>query len=389
MSKSLFLKIIVYLFSFFLAFGKFDPFGTNGVFFDAITVLLGMSILLSTDAFLYIKKYSIQLSILFAIGIIMFIMGFIYGEPYFNAKYFSAVIIFWLLSYYYISNQIVCFNSIFLFAISSALIALLYNFGFLDSYFNIDTKGRLQLFEENPNSISTRMAIAFVSLFYIVIENPLKYKKIRFLLLLLLPSLFFIVIAFASRGSSLLLIMGSASIILLSKISKRYKLFLISGAFLLYISLIGFFKTTSLFERFEQEENVLGIRETIWENAFQIFYDNPNGIGELGYVKEMYSRYNWYLDTHNLYLYFLVTGGIFTLLLFLLFLAQLFIKSYTNLRRGNSFSVILLIFLLFLAGKTGGILTYLVMWFFFSIIYSFDIKKLNDELNSSPRLGSS
>lgn len=376
MNKAVYFLIV--LFSFFLGFGKFDPFGTGGLFFDLITLFLMITIAFYTDVLKEIGLYKKILMALCSIVMLFFITGLLYGYAYvdvnlFNFKFLSAIIIFWFLSYVFKKNPKLCLYSIILFSLSCSLIAILYNFSFLNSVSEI-RNGRLYIFEENPNSISSRMAIAFVVLTYIIIENPLNLKFYRFFLGLALPSLFLFVVETGSRGSFMALFLGVGLIVFFSNVNKYIKFFLgIVSAFLLK-KIFDFIQTTSLFDRLNADD-FSGGREEIWTNALGIFYDFPWGVGEGGYITEMTIRFSSQHDTHNLFIYLLVCGGWISLLLFLFFLKELFQKVLINLKNGNSLLLIIFVFLVFLASKTGGVITYLIMWYFFAVINSFDVMK--------------
>jgi hypothetical protein len=369
---------IIVLFSFFLGFGRFDPFGTGGLFFDLITLFLMITIAFYTDVFKEIGLYKKTLMALCSIVMLFFITGLLYGYAYvdvnlFNFKFLSAIIIFWFLSYIFKKKPKLCLYSIILFSLSCSLIAILYNFGFLNSVSEI-RNGRLYVFEENPNSISSRMAIAFVVLTYIIIENPLHLKFYRFFLGIALPSLFLFVVETGSRGSFVGLLLGVGLFMFLSNLNVYIKFFLGIVSVFLFIKIFDFIQTTVLFDRLNAGD-VSGGREEIWTNALEIFYDFPWGVGEGGYITEMTIRFSSQYDTHNLFIYILVCGGWLSLLLFLYFLKELFQKALINLKKGNSLLLIIFVFLVFLASKTGGVITYLIMWYFFAVINSFDIMK--------------
>lgn len=364
---------IVIIFSFFLGFGKFDPFNTNRIYFTVLTAFLVVSILTLTNVIKYIHLYLKEIVLLLLIIIFFSLADVAYTYSYrnnyiINFKYLSAIIIFWVLSYVFLLNYKLMILSILWFSISCSLIAIFYNIGYLESYGEI-LNGRLRIFGENPNSISTRMAISFIIIIYIIIENPLKFTKWRLLLLLGLPSLLQFVIDTGSRGSFLALVLGLIMTVVLSKRSMLKSILLISFGVIFVFLAVRLIADTVLLMRFEGE-NVLGGRDYIWRNSFMIFLDHPFGIGENGFIEEMERRYSDYHDTHNLFLYLLVSGGGFALISFLFFLRHLFLKSISSLKDGNSLFLILFGFLFFLISKTGGVLTYLVMWYFFAVINS-------------------
>lgn len=374
--------ILVIIFSFFLAFGKYDPFSTNGVYFDIIVIVLILSLFFSKDIFLKFRSIKNQIIILSLIGFYLFIIGLFYNTNYegyisdevhvFNFKYYGAIIIFSQLSLIFKSNTKLMYQSIFVFSLSCAIISCLHYYGYLASSLEF-RNGRLIIFEENPNSISSRMAIALVVFFYLIVNDPLKFYHYRFILFLALPFLFFFIIETGSRGSSIAVGLGVFLILLFSKISFKWKTILFVLSFCVVYYLFGFILSTSLYERFNNSD-LDGGRFEIWANTLEIFYNNPLGVGEIGYKLELFEHFGMTSDTHNLFLYMLVTGGFIVFILFTFFLQKLLRISFFNMKEGEPLGLMLFIFLLFLMSKTGGILTYLIMWYIFAII------------NASPRV---
>lgn len=372
-------RIIIYLFSFFLAFGLYDPFGTNGLYFDFLTVVTILSIVIKNNINSILKTNKVEVVTLLGIAFLLFFSAFIYGVSYkegvpINFKFISAIIIFILLSTEYRGNHREAIWSMYFFAVSCGLISTLYSLGLLDSQFQINN-GRLIIFDENPNSISSRMALGFIILYYLLFNGKKTLGKYRFISILFFLPIINFVIATGSRGSFLILILSLFIITLLAKIRIIYKVTL--GVITVGVSAYIFitFIESSLFERF-MNEGLLDSREDLWSNALSIAIDNPVfGVGEEGYWIEMSKRTNKVLDTHNLFIYLLVCGGSMALITYLFFLVRLFKKSYLQYKNKNILPMILFVFFIFLMAKTGGIITYLIMWYFLAFINSYTIEK--------------
>ena len=111
-------------------------------------------------------------------------------------------------------------------------------------------------------------------------------------------------------------------------------------------------------------------RRELNREAIQIFKDKPLlGVGVQRFQNEMILRFNEERTVHNLYLYILAVSGIVGLICFGLFLFHLSKDSYA-IRKGTSLAITLLIYVFFLAYKTGGALTYMLMWYVFGVIIS-------------------
>lgn len=383
-----YLKHLVIVFSFFLGFGLYDPFGTNGLYFDLLTILSMLLIATQTKAIIKAKYFKKELLLLFAIGLVVFLADLFYGYSYAerwdtHIKYMAAIFIFWFFSFIFRENRKLALYSLLSFSISCAMIALIYSLGGFSNVSELSGNGRLIIFGENPNSVSTRMAISFVFISYLIINNPLQLGKLRYFLLMFIPSLFSFVVLTGSRGSFLAMTGGLGLLVFLSNIKFSYKMTLGALSVMGIIFAMTFVEDSSLLERFQQE-NVLASRTSIWSNALQVFYDNPLGVGHGGYLNEMQQRYNSWHDTHNLFIQILVVGGVFGLVFYFLFLYRLSQKALNKLKQKQSLEMILLLFMIFIMAKTGGVITYLIMWYFLAFINGYDIKNTsnNNNLNS-------
>ncbi|WP_177765356.1 O-antigen ligase family protein [Flavobacterium sp. I3-2] len=372
-------NFILYLFSFFLGFGLFDPFGTNGLYFDVLTILSLVSILFRNGFSFITNRFDLPTKLLFLIALLLFFSAFLYGVSYseflpINFKFISAVIIFWFFSIEFSKSPEFAFKCLLIFSISCGLISLGYVLGIFNSQFEI-LNGRLRIFGENPNSISSRMAISFIILFYNFLINPLKLNKINLVFLSLLPTLVFFTIDTGSRGSLLILVLSIFVIVFLSNIKKVLKISLLILSLIFMFFMFVYLQDSDIMSRF-QNEGLTDSRDELWTNALIIFSDNLLiGVGEEGYKLELSILSNRVLDTHNLIIYFLVTGGLITTSVFLYFLILIFKKAYFQIRLKNSLPMIFFVFFFFLMNKTGGIITYLIMWYFLAYINSFNYKK--------------
>lgn len=129
----------------------------------------------------------------------------------------------------------------------------------------------------------------------------------------------------------------------------------------------------SLFDRLESsvKNGSTGERDILNRYAWNIFSDYPViGVGSLGFSDEMMCRYHESRTVHNMYMYILAASGILGACSFFLFLLSI-ASNVLRIVKKNSLPLIILGFILFLAYKTGGILTYLLMWYLFSVIISF------------------
>ncbi|AZB28241.1 O-antigen ligase family protein [Chryseobacterium balustinum] len=266
------------------------------------------------------------------------------------------------------------------FGIGMGILSILFAFNILGaSSFDI-RNDRLFFLGENPNSLSVRTSLGILFLVMGVIENGLRLPKFfRFLLAVPIPFMFNLLLASGSKGSFILCILSVVIYILLLKnISKRVKRFVIFSALIISTFVFNIFLNSALYNRF-LDANITSGRSDIWESAYDIFVNNPFGVGEIGYKVEINIRQGKIIDTHNLFIYLAVTGGLFALIIFMYFLAVLLIKNIKQYKREKNIIYLIIFFsMVFIMSKTGGVLLYLIMWYFLACI--------NGSLNKSNSL---
>lgn len=307
----------------------------------------------------------------------------------FFLKFFLSVSLCFLLPEIFIRNKKYLYYSLVAFSITCALISLLFSVGLLNEFVYI-SKGRIFIFGENPNSTSGRITIAFLLLLYLIFKNPLNWGRKRFCLILLFFPMLMMIIASGSRGSFLILCLGIIVFLLLNPSVNIVKKYAILICTIIAIGVTVSFITSenveyALFYRLENSFKYgdSSGREKLNSYSIQIFEEYPLiGKGVIGFTEEMNLRFNEVLTVHNLYIYILATSGIIGFIFFISFLVILLIKSI-RIRRLNHLPLVIFVFIFFLAYKTGGILTYLLMWYLFAVIISFIDLELYERKNYS------
>ncbi len=210
------------------------------------------------------------------------------------------------------------------------------------------------------------IALIFCAEAYFSLENK-KSKTIYFCLtIFLLSTIFFI----ASRTAIMLSLMVLISITAY-KLKSRARLSVLLVIMALGIG--GFLGNNNLSQRvlykadeyresYVEKIKIHEPRYLIWKYSFAIFNENPYKVFGVGFGEtqqllrrkyqeiQIASKRNWFLsrdfNTHNQYLDFLVSSGVFGLALFLAFLSFLFFKAKYSIYSLNLFFT-LTIFMLF------------------------------------------
>ena len=297
-------------------------------------------------------------------------------------KFLLVILLCLQLPKLFVENRNYVYISIYVFSIVSSIIAVLFWCGLLEQYITIN-QGRFSLFGENPNSTSARFSLAFILLLHVILKNPFFWSKKRFFQLVLLMPLINIVLASGSRGSFIILVISTFLYLILFPQKKAINKVLIIS--FLGVALVGggifiLSKNSdySILERLLDTYttgNDAG-RDQLNNYALNIWLDSPIvGEGTICFVNEMRIQFGETRTVHNLYFYILATSGIIGFVSFMYFIYNLLCDSLV-VRKQEPISLVILLFMLLMAYKTGGALTYMLMWYVFAIIISLKLMKI-------------
>ncbi|CAM3389134.1 O-antigen ligase family protein [Aequorivita lipolytica] len=366
-------RYLVFFFSFILALGNLTDLFLSGIV-EILAVLIGTLIIFQKKHITSILKYSKQAFPLFLILLILFIANLFYGytnNEYseFNFKFFLIILIYILFSVFFENDPKAITSSLFFFSAGTAVLAILYFFNLLGSGIEV-RNDRLLFLGENPNSLSVRVSLGVIVFIWLALNNKLHSSLLKKIFLLIpVPLMMAMIIASGSKGSFLLCVFSVLLLLLISNnLSKKTKIFSFVIVVLIFVLSYDVLLKSNLYERFLNSTLTTG-RSDIWKQALGIFYDNPFGVGEGGYFKEIRLRTGESIDTHNLFIYLLVSGGFISFFLFSFFYFKLLKKSIQAFKTNREpIFFIIWISMFFIMSKTGGVLSYLIMWFFLTMI---------------------
>lgn len=388
---SKFTALILILFPFILAFGVFDPiFGIRPSFGlgDILAILLIVtSYVLNFNDF--IKRLNINVIYLLLILFVLFLSSTIYGyssyeKPDFNLKLLICILLYYGLTIVYKKKANYIHYSLLAYSIGVFVLIILLN-TILVSEVRV-TNGRLIVFEENPNSTSARFSIAAIYFFYVAIYNPFRMTLLRYTSIVMSIPILYAILQSGSRGSVISTIVSYIVLIYFSPIRKLYKslitlLIVVSLPFLIAIMSNAGSIYDRLVESFVDKD--LAGRDFIWTAALEIISNNLwLGVGEAGYFHEVHKITGLYIDTHNLALYILATGGVVTFFIFSIFYKNLFLNALYFFKHKDVLPMVLLLNITLVALKTGGALTYLIMWVIFAMVTSYSNPKLTTHIQN-------
>lgn len=368
------------LFVFSIPFEYWDPFGIASFF--TVTKIAGFAY--AGIGFLMIRQSfdprvyrSVQYLLVFWFLLVMLSMFNYTGNntvSIFNFTLLQNIILYWLIASD-LQNKNIQPKYVFLaFVLSIILMSGLLAIGVGISHEYIEGSSRITFFENNSNTVGVLSGLAIVFSIYFTINSSQNFGKKGFLILLALPSFFNMLLLSGSRGA-LITVAFSVSVMLIMNKGVPYKKMLQIA--ILIVATIIFLDRLSeselMYKRMTQfiEEGDTAGRGEIWEDVLEIAVNRPFlGYGATGFENEMSKVYGARRDSHNLFLYILVTTGIVGLSIFFCFLYPHLKYALQDLKKGNILKIVLFVFYLTTVIKSGGAINNKLMWLILAIILS-------------------
>ena len=390
-------NILVILFVTSLALGTFNPFYRSqsedgGIGLANIMTIIVLPILLKKyggtfKSMLVFNDWQSPLIVFYCISLISVLimassitMGLIIDW----VKLLMGIMICILLPSVY-RNKTILNLSLLSYSITCSIICTLILAGSLSSYHEVH-HGRLWLWGENPNSTSTRWVLAVIYIVNIVVENPLKIGKWRFMLLPAIIPLVMLIMMSGSRGSFVIAIIA-ITMSLLTVIRKNIgiTIAMIGVAYIIFTFIVSNFDVASysLFDRFV--ENSISdeddIRNKLLKASWKVFCDYPIiGCGQVDYISEM-MKYGHDHYVHNVFIHVLTINGILGFIP-LIFFTYILFKGSLSVVRKNGLALVLFCYMILIANKTGGALTYIFMWFVYGLVAALVNNVLEDKIKA-------
>lgn len=372
-SKQKILRCLLLPLCFFLALGEVAYSDSN---LSTLHILIAIFVLVYISFNLnaishFLKNKSILIVILtltLALSELMGPVGF-YNANVINLKLIISIFFFYSLASY-LKKHPEDFNYI-LSAFITGIIVLT-AMVFLGSDIATTYKGKIVIADENPNSTGARLAVGGLMLSYFIL-NQKKYNIwILTIQTALLCVITYLTLMGGSRGALGLLFFGFGFMVFFSKLSRKTKT--LSLALLIYLLFLVIGYLTSIEGQIGEKwaaamDGDTAGRTDLWEVALTLFIDNPLfGVGESGFFNLMMNHFGSFKDAHNVFIYLLAAGGIASFGLYSIFLFFLCKQAYDAKAWDNGLRITLLIGAILLAVKSGGALTYLLLWFLYALI---------------------
>jgi O-antigen ligase len=276
------------------------------------------------------------------------------------------------------TNQNLLLNVLFVFAISTFILSILYFSGIVPSQ---QIEGRFTIFGMNQNLLGLCLCISSFIIISIIFENSLKLGRKRLLLISLLPFLFIFMIITGSRVAFLSFFLGIISYLFFNnKITRTKKVFLVLFTFILFILVwLIFLKNSLVIERLSDTVNRgdLSSRDLIWIDLFNIISNNfLFGVGKTGYALAVGEG-----SPHNVLIEVLCYTGIVGLLIFSIFFYRIVNNAYKRIKYNNELLPIILTIPILGMILSGQIFDQKIVWVIFAYIVSNTVIKKKQAFN--------
>lgn len=381
--KSFFYRLKIFtlnLFVFSIFFENWKPFDVSFTivkFIGIIYVLLSLGDLKSNFNLKFNKKIILSLILLWIWLILRSMLNYWEGNSVdaFHFSFLQNILFLWLFTNDIIRNPRILKWLLISYIAGVSILGLLILNGVGIETNAFYESNRITFFGANSNNIGNWCAIGIILILGIIMTKiPINFIY-KTLMVLSIPVLTAVIMSTGSRGA--LLGLGAGVLVLFSGFrSKLYVkiLYLVSGFFSLYY-LNDFIENSEVMSKrialfLETGDEA---RMNIWKDSINIIYDNPFfGLGNTGFESEMLLRYGYFLDTHNIFLYFLVSGGIIALGLYIYMLYNIFLNILKNkIRNTMLLPLALFVIYIIIVFKGGGILNEKSPWLILGLAYVF------------------
>jgi len=374
------------LFFFSINFEALDPFSTNGFF--SVSKLTGLIYLITIiPQVRYLNRADIRNPFLqpiwFFFGILTLVSLIninVISYNFFDFTIFQNIFLFWLLFNHERKDRLVLEKGMLSFALGSFFLSLLFFAGIGIEY----DGGRVSIFGDNPNSIGLRMSISLTILILAIVQNRLKFGRLRYILLLLIPIMIQLMVETGSRVALISFALAFVTGVVLFKTKKvlgKIAVFAV-GAIAIICFLIFLTQSEILTQRLliSYMEGDLAGRDIIWERLLSLIESNPIfGVGETGYAYFSQITFGEETSPHNVILEVICYTGFVGLIVYLTFLYRILRRGYQNYKKDGFLLQLLLLIPVFGILVSGQILYQKIGWVIFAYIVGSSVYKSKSE----------
>jgi len=341
----------LYIFFFSINFEVWDPLNTGGSF--SISKLTGFlyfaTLLPQIEFFLKGKGYLRFLRPLWFFFIYLTLISFLninsLSSSYFSFSIFQNIILFVLLINHARKIPGILQKAFFSFALGSFILSVLFSLNIGVTY----DLGRIRLFGDNENEIGLRMSVSLIYLLFLITKDPFKFRKKKYFLILLLPSMLSLLVATGSRVAFIsFALCFLAGLALIKTRTIHTKILILVVGIIIGILIMNYVLSSEiLYQRLVAsiKEQDLSDRNIIWQTLIPLINNNVFfGVGLTGYELYCFKVFGRIISPHNVIIEVLCYTGIIGLLSYSWLLYKIAQVSWQKYRlNGDLIQLILLI----------------------------------------------
>jgi O-antigen ligase len=325
-------KYLLFIFFFSVNFEMMNLFNLGINYLStkiSISLLLGASLMNFPRYFSFKNLFKILLP-LYVYFLVFTLINFLninsVDKTFFDFPFFLNCLLLIVLSNSARVHQDILLKGLLVFVFSTFVLSMLF---FLNISVSTHYEGRYTIFGINENFLGITFCISFFISLSVIFENRLKMGKARYLLILLLPIFFGLMIKTGSRVAFISFLMCSLYYLYNINAISRGKKFILSSA-LVFFSLIFFLlflRNSTVGDRLNDsiEQGDLSSRDLIWLNIFDIVSNNFFfGVGKTGYNAEITEVFGEVTSPHNVFIESFCYTGLFGFMIFFFFLINVF-----------------------------------------------------------------
>lgn len=380
-------KYLFYLLAFVLPFGSINPFNLSSIenvdglmseqmgITPVLLALCSFLAVLNRDIFRNtsaVKRLLRPLIVFFVTITMASIFYSLYDFPMvYLLKLLADIVAFYVLSLFFIRHINILDTSLKIYAYTCVLIVLAYFAGFLDNFL-FYSNGRLWIFGINPNTFSFLMG--FGSLIIADSFNHPNTRKIELIINIVSIVLIVIYIIMSGSRGTFLTVLACMFIVLYKKMESKFYIIIPMVVISIFV-VVSFYHShqdeISIFERLSDVGD--DSRTELIKRTLTLYAEKPViGYGVNGFKEQLLTHYHDARDSHNVIITNMGMSGTVGTVAFVTFLIYIFRVCWKN-RKQSLLGLVLFVDVLLMSMKTGGVLTYAMMWYVYAAVVAISL----------------
>ena len=325
------------LYFFSIHFESRDPLNTGIDFLNTkITIVFYIAVMsVGLKGLKSLKPFKLFLLPIIFLFIIQTVSGYIYQRPghtdYFSIVFFLNMIVFLLMLIHQQRDSRALVQALNFYVSGGLIMVCFFLLGIETDY---SFQGRASIFGSNANAVGINLSIVgLLMALRLFVDKKISFN-LKLIYLSFAPLILFFIASTGSRSSFISFFSGLLVLIIFKKEKPIRKVTsLIIGFFISFLISLYFLNNKIIGSRLGRaiDEGDLSGRDELWVTISELANINALwGIGHTGYSFETIYLYGQYTSAHNVFVETLITGGVFSLVLIIIFFWKIIIRAFSN-----------------------------------------------------------